>query len=209
MVSEIRIYAEGGGDRSYTKTQLRTGLSKFLFTLIETGSKNGIHIRVIPCGSRSLAFRGFKLALRDHIDSLNILLVDSEGTVSEKGKSWSHLKQRRGDEWTKPRGVKDDNCQLMVQTMEAWIIADVETLAGFYGQGFSKNAIPSNQNVEEIEKADLERALNNATKRTQKGKYHKINHGCKLLEKINPDIVCEKAPHCDRLFKYLGSQIEG
>jgi len=209
VVSEIRIYVEGGGDSRETKKKFRTGFGQFLSPLRDKARNRRIEWNVIACGPRFTAYQDFKTALNSHPEALNILLVDSEGTVDKKRKSWAHLKVRRGDEWTKPKGVKNDNCQLMVQTMEAWIIADLETLADFYGQGFSKKAIPGNQNVEEIEKSDLSSALDNATKKTQKGKYLKIRHGAELIGKIDHKIVRGKALHCDRLFKYIGSQIEG
>jgi Domain of unknown function (DUF4276) len=91
----------------------------------------------------------------------------------------------------------------MAQVMESWFIADVAALAGFYGQHFNRNAIPQNNNVEEIEKSRIETALVEATKNTTKGKYHKIQHGAKILAIINPTVVRDKASYCDRFFKAI------
>ena len=95
----------------------------------------------------------------------------------------------------------------MVQMMEAWLVADVAALERFYGQGFRLNAIPARADVESIDKADLEDALRNATRHTQKGSYHKIRHGAKLLEFLDAATVRSKAPHCDRLFAVLAAKI--
>ena len=91
----------------------------------------------------------------------------------------------------------------MVQMMEAWLIADRETLVRFYGQGFGENAIPKHSNVEQVAKSMLEPALKAATRNTSKGEYHKIRHGCKLLTHLDSARVRRAAPHCERLFTIL------
>lgn len=45
---------------------------------------------------------------------------------------------RRLDDWDLD-GVADEQIHLMVPTMEAWLVADPEALARFYGQGFAIN----------------------------------------------------------------------
>jgi len=95
----------------------------------------------------------------------------------------------------------------MVQVMEAWIIADLETLRGFYGQGFNTNPIPGREDVELIDKADLEHALRQATQNTQKGEYHKIRHGLKILALVDVGKVCSKARHCERMFTVLRNKL--
>ncbi|MFQ5808556.1 MAG: DUF4276 family protein, partial [Armatimonadota bacterium] len=102
---------------------------------------------------------------------------------------------------------EDDRAHLMVQTMEAWLVADGATLRAFYGQGFRANQIPRRGHVEDILKADLERALQAATSHTQKGEYHKIRHASKLLELVDVSIVRERAPHCDRLFTTVAARM--
>ena len=96
----------------------------------------------------------------------------------------------------------------MAQAMEAWLIADLDALADFYGQGFNPNSIPRVSDVETIEKALLESSLKAATRNTRKGKYHKSLHAPKLLAKLNEKSVRQKARHCDRLFTTLTAKIE-
>lgn len=96
----------------------------------------------------------------------------------------------------------------MVQAVEAWFIADIETLKKFYGQGFKENAIPKNANVETIAKDTLEPSLKAATGKTTKGEYHKINHASKLLELLDVATVRQASPYCDRLFTTLQDKME-
>jgi len=202
MVEEVRIYVEGGGDGKAGKTEIRRGFGEFLSQLRDHARSQRIRWSVFACGSRRDAFDDFRTAIRTNPNVFNVLLVDSDGPVSDA--PWRHLQNTVG--WQKPE-ADDDQCQLMVQVMEAWLVADVEALKHFYGQDFRETAIPRQQNVEQIEKTDLERALDNATRHTKKGRYHKIKHGAKLLAKVDPAIVREKAQHCKQLFTTLTSRM--
>ncbi|MBD2183602.1 DUF4276 family protein [Planktothrix sp. FACHB-1355] len=203
MVKEIRIYIEGGGDSKNTKALLRQGFSAFLNKLVQIARSKGIKWQIIMCGSRNSAFSDFQNALSDHPDAFNVLLVDAEAPVKQT--PWKHLKFR--DNWDSP-GVDDNHCYLMVQTMEAWFIADIDTLKKYYGQGFKENCIPKNPNVESIDKDSLEPNLKKATSDTSKGEYQKIQHASQLLEKLDVAKVRQASPNCDRLFTTL-SQIMG
>jgi len=203
MVMEIRIYAEGGGDSKDTKAFFRQGLSAFLGDPKQSAHARRIRWTVVVCGPRQRAFVDFRNAIASHPDSFNILLVDSEAIV--EGTPWQHLKLRDG--WNAPE-IPDDHCQLMVQAMEAWFVADPEGLASFYGRDFNGNSIPRT-NVESVGKHQLNQALRDATRNTQKGEYHKIRHGCKLLEIIDPVSVRQALSHCARLFATLYSLIDG
>ena len=97
----------------------------------------------------------------------------------------------------------------MVQVMEAWLIADVDALERYYGIGFKRNAIPHNENVEQVEWKILEKALNTATGRTKKRKYHKIQHAPDILKVIDAEKACDAAPHCNLLFQTLSQVIAG
>jgi hypothetical protein len=192
-VSEVRVYAEGGGKGKETRPWLRTGLAAFLEHALGTDK-----VKVIACGGRTEARNHFLDAAHQHPTALNLLLVDSERPVTAPSTK-QHL---AAEGWRLPK-VADDQLHLMVQTMEAWLVADVEALRDFYGQGFNENALPKARSVEDIAKADLEPALKNATRHTQKGLYHKLHHGAVLLGAIRPATVRAKAPHCDRFLRTL------
>lgn len=203
MVNEVRIYAEGGGDGKDTKAAIRRGFGEFLRQLRTLARERRIRWNIIACGPRNAAFENFKMALRSHPDAFNVLLVDAERPVNQT--AWRHLQERDG--WN-PAGVLDEHCHLMVQMMEAWFVADIDILESFYGNGFRRGVIPARDEVEAIDKAVLETALQNATRDSRKGPYHKIRHGSKLLCLIDSQIVRPKAPHCERLFTTLAHKIE-
>ncbi|MBD2499621.1 DUF4276 family protein [Anabaena azotica] len=205
MVKEVRIYVEGGGDGKNQKGLLKQGFNQFLKSLEELAKSKKIKWDVIMCGSRNNAFRAFKDALKSHPEAFNVLLVDAEGPVNVDS-PWQHLKLR--DNWDKPSGVDDSQCHLMVQAMEAWFIADVETLKKFYEQGFKENAISKNSNVEAVEKDRLEPSLKAATAKTTKGEYQKIQHAYKLLKLLDVSRVRQASPYCDRLFTTLEAKMK-
>lgn len=130
-----------------------------------------------------------------------ILLVDSETGVTSAPKQ--HLATEPA--WLLP-GVPDDDIHLMVQVMETWIVADPNALQAFYGQGFNLNALPNHADLEQVPKVDVAHALENATKQTRKGRYHKIRHAS-VLGRIGPEQVRARCKHCDRLFLRIRSLV--
>jgi hypothetical protein len=155
---------------------------------------------VIASGGRLKAFQNFCDALERNADELILLLVDAERPV--RSGAWAHL-GARPDNWPKPSMARDEQAHLMVQSMEAWFIADKEELAEFYGQGFRLKSLPPRQDIETIPKDDLVPALERATRDTKKGRYHKTTHGYDILGLMSPAKVREKSPHADRFFHVL------
>jgi hypothetical protein len=190
----VRIYVEGGFEGS--KNNCRKAFRLFLEKVVKPGS-----FIVVASGDRSTAFKDFCTAVRQHPDDFVILLVDSEEEV--QANAWQHLHSRQGDGWNRPNGVNDDQAHLMVQVMESWFLADHSTLANYYGQGFIRNSLPRQPNIEMVAKARVFEALQHATKPTQKGGYHKTRHAFDLLEQIDPALVRKASQHADRFFAIL------
>ena len=130
---------------------------------------------------------------------MNFLLVDAEAPVSQPARD--HLQDR--DNWDLSF-ASEDAVHLMVQSMEAWIVADPETLASYFGQGFRAQRLPRASDLETVSKADLARGLEEASERTQKGSYHKIRHASDLLKRIDVNKAKNRCPHCSQLFDRLG-----
>jgi Domain of unknown function (DUF4276) len=201
MVSEIRIYVEGGGDRSDTRAAIREGFGEFLDPLRRLARERRIRWSVTACGGRDAAFDAFQDALESHPEAFVVLLVDSEAPVARA--PWTHLKDRDG--WKSD--LPDEHCHLMVQMVEAWLVADPDALAVYYGQGFRRNSLPRRDDVEAIPKDQLLQSLDRATAETKKRGYAKIRHCADLLGLLNQDRVRQRARHCDLLFRTLESRI--
>lgn len=153
--------------------------------------------KIVACGPRSEAYKRFRRAFAARQpDDFVVLLVDSERPV-RLPHTWQHL-AAPPDKWDTPAGAGEDNAHLMVQCMEAWLIADPDALAEHFGSEFRKSALPSNQNVEQVSKNDLLARLDGAIRGTKHGRYHKGRHSFTLLERIDPARVEEASPHARR-----------
>jgi predicted ATPase len=188
----VRSYVEGGFQGS-TKSNCRQGFRLFFEKVIPRGS-----FRVIASGDRRAAFKDSCSALKQNQDDYIILLVDSEEAVTAG--PWRHLGSREGDKWHRPAGAHDDQAHLIVQAMESWFLADRPALTDYYGQGFAVGSLPGQSNIELISKQDVFTALQQSSKKTQKGEYHKTRHEFELLERIDPNRVRTACQHADRLF---------
>jgi hypothetical protein len=214
-VTEIAVYIEGGGNTVGIQTELRQGFDAMFKREKLKASEKKVSLRFIFRGGRDDAYQAFINALRENPERINAPLVDSEIPIAPAPKDKvgeidkvqdallrvAHLRQKQG---TGARGQGDgwelsdrlaERVHLMVQCMEAWIVADPEKLEEFFKQKFKKNSLPKRENLEEEPKADLYDKLRNATKDTQKGEYGKIKHASKLLGMIDPN---EVAKHCPR-----------
>lgn len=202
-MSGVAIYMEGGGAGKDSKAALRQGMDAFLDPLKQAARAKAIHWRLICCGPRDEAFRGFRNALRRGDDDMVVLLVDSEGPVEAEPRA--HLHARDG--WNL-NDVDDRSVHLMVQTMEAWIVADVDALRSYYGQRFNQGALPRTVDLERVGKPTLEHSLRRATEKTQKGHYKKIAHASDLLKRIDSERVKARCRHCGRLFDEIGRMLD-
>ena len=202
-MSGVAIYMEGGGDGKSAKAAIRQGMDALLRPLKDAARVKALHWKLVPCGGRDEAFRGFRNAVGNGADAFVVLLVDAEGPVNRAPRS--HLQSR--DRWDMGF-AGEDTIHLMVQVMETWIVADPDALSRYYGRSFNSNVLPKGENLEREPRADVERVLNQATDRTRKGRYHKIRHASDLLKQIDVGRVKARCPHCARLFDKLRLMID-
>jgi len=94
----------------------------------------------------------------------------------------------------------------MVQVMEAWFLADQDTLAAYYGQRFLSSSLPRQKDIERIETNKVFEALRHASRKTQKESYHKTRHGFDLLELIDPVLVRKASRHANDLIVVLSRE---
>ena len=209
----IAIYVEGGGDTAHQKATLRQGLDGLLNEVKSKARVKRLSWKLVPVGGRQAAYDAFINAVRISQDDINVLLVDSEapinveaGDVVQNAKyRVEHLKKR--DDWNFD-GVHVERVHLMVQCMEAWIVADADALVTYYGQGFMRGVLPARQNLEEEPKADVYEKLARATRNTQKGEYGKIRHASQLLSRISAEKVAERNPRFATFTRWLTASIE-
>ncbi len=202
-MSGVAIYMEGGGRGPDTRAALRRGMDALLGPVKRAARDKSLRWKLICCGPRDEALRGFRNAARNGEAAIVLLLVDAEGPVATG--PCEHLHARDG--WDM-RGVDATSVHLMAQTMEAWIVADADALGRYYGQGFNAGALPRAVDLESVAKQDLERALRRATDGTRKGRYRKIEDASDLLQRIDAERVKARCRHCRRLFDELGGMID-
>ena len=207
MSRSIEIYIEGGGDGADGKRSLRLGFDALLQRQKSAARERGLRWKIVMRGSRHKAFDAFRDATSKAAkDEIIALLVDAEGTLSDtspKGRV-AHLTKRDGWDLT---NMASERVHLMVQCMEAWIVADPEILANYYGQDFSRNALSSRQDLEDEPNKSLCGGLAQATRRTQKGEYKKIQHASDLLQKLRPEQVAARCPCFGLLTRWLDEVI--
>lgn len=210
MVKEIHIYIEGGArnqDRAASQA-LRRGFSMFLTKLCSEIRTNNIKLHPVIVGSTELTCKIFTQKTENSPEKFFILLVDSDAFVDRSENSKTFLQNNPKLVKYNLRNIEENQCHLMVQVMETWFLADVESLKKHFGKDFKKNKLRKTENVEEISKDDVLNSIEEATKTRKTGGYHKLNDGAKLLEKINPQEVIKNAPHCEKLFQAIKEAIE-
>jgi hypothetical protein len=183
-VKDIHIYFEGDA-------LLRPGFRKFFSQVIEAARKQ--NRSVSPIATNGTPIRDFGIAQRKSTNSINLLVLDSEQQLD--GTALRHQQAA---------GFPPDRIFWMVELMESWFLADREAVKRYYNdERFQESSLPANAQVEKIPKKDVLDGLKEATRRTQKGRYHKTKHAPGILETINPDKVTASAPQCRRLFDVL------
>ena len=205
----MKLYVEGGGDSNSLKTECRKGFSKFL----EKAGLKGRMPRIVASGSRQNAYNDFVIACRNGEQAM--LLVDSESAVAAENsvlgseQPWQHLAERQGDQWSKPNNANEDQCHLMVECMESWLLADRKALAVFFSNGFNENALPATtRSVESVSKQQLFVSLAQAT-RNCKSSYSKGNNSFKLLARLDANLVMAASPWAKRFVDELKEAMRG
>lgn len=162
---------------------LRSGFRIF-FSELETAAREaGSNLELIAARDGP---HDYRKAMRSHPQAWNILLQDSEGPLPM---------QRANDVFW------------MVELMEAWFLADPDSLAEYYATDFRPNAIGDTADVERVAKAEVLDRLRRATTKTSKGEYHKVKHARFLLEKLDPHKVQARAQHCRQLFEAVMAKL--
>ena len=212
-MTEIVIYVEGGGDSAQQRSELRQGFDSLLGGVKSKAREKRLGWKLVLAGGRQATYEAFLNALTTGPGSARtVLLVDAEAPVAATSGDLArdamarvaHLVQR--DKWDLS-AVQPERVHLMVQCMEAWIVADARALEAFYQQGFIAKALPARDNLEDEPKKSLYNKLAKATRASQKGEYGKIRHASQLLQRIDPAIVARRCPRFGTLIHWLETAI--
>lgn len=205
MTKRVRVYIEGGAEGRVADSAFRKGWKKFLIDLHQTARANGYHsLEIIRGRGRAETFRRFTKHKSQYPNDLCVLLVDSETQVPEGANVWDVVKRRAGDNWSRPSWASEQHLYLMVAFVETWLLTDQEALQKFFKRGFDVTPLPTDD-LEKRSKADINRALGQATKRCGSG-YYRHGQAHEIIEYVNPMRV-QTLRHGRRLFEGLSSLI--
>lgn len=205
----MKIFVEGGS-KGALNSSCRRGFRVLIQKTLPTGC--GLAFDIVPCGSRTGAFRDFCTALANGEDDA-LLLVDGEDVMTnadpETGLTrdpWQHLAGGSAPLRPRPARATANQVHLMAVSMETWLVADARKLADYYGQGFQASALPANANLETVGKPALDDSLRRATRATAKREYDKGKHSFDILATLDPAAIERRAPHAKRFFDFLREQ---
>src|SRR3989304_3554442 len=120
--------------------------------------------RLVAKGGRQEVFDSFKTAHTLAQTDFVALLVDSEDPVADFNKPWEHLKQRKEDKWSRPKGPSDKQVFLMTTSMETWIAADTDNLKHQCAGRLNTSKLPKHDKPEKVSRKDMFEALVAATR---------------------------------------------
>lgn len=189
----VTVFVEGGGQSKDLRTRCREGFHNFLSKAVAHGRSP----KIVACGSRSDAFDRFKTAVSQGSSGEYLLLVDSEDVVSA-ATVWQHVGHRPDDNWECPDGAREEDLHFMAVCMESWLVADAESLSGFYSDHFHAARLPPTDNLETVDKATILQTLRSATRDTTKGEYAKGKVSFAALGALDINTVRKRMPYCER-----------
>jgi hypothetical protein len=198
---QVTVYVEGGArGNDFLQSTCRKGFQKFA----EAAGIYGVSFS--SWGGRNQAHGAFCSALENRKqDSVVLLLIDSEDPIEADTKKWTHLESRKDNELQRPNNATEEHVFLMVQCMETWLIADVESLKRQLGHGFSTTPFKHWPKLEDVAKTAVLEALSKATHEC-KNRYAKGAVSFELLGNTSPAKVAAACLHAnefiDRLRKH-------
>lgn len=215
-MSSIKIFVEGGGETNADgRGELRVAFDMLIGAQKEAARKKRMKWDTVFCGGRSETVNEFAKAVKRKDADIVVLVVDAEDEVASTTPSHPTPAERVkhleiSDGWTEQlKKTKPEHVHLMTKCMEAWVFADREKVAEFYGKGFKVNALPKRNVLDEEPKPSLYAAIEKATKDTTKGSYGKVKHASALLKTVRPAKVAERCVSFQQLTQWLDVTIGG
>ena len=204
----VYIEGEGGGGtvakHKHNDGEFRKAWKQFLQPLAERATSKGISkFQCIPGRGGATTEKQFANPLAGNAHALRILLIDSEGPVTDVSKPWEAIKLKR------PEWAGDKDCYLMVQCLETWLLADRAGLQSHYNSPgkpcFREKKLKAWQDLESIAKKTLQAALEDAT--ADCGKPYAHADGNLLIGKVDLQKLKELSSVA-RLFRDFAKRID-
>ena len=200
MVTRVNLHFEGDDD-------LRPGFRNLLDRHIERARRQRIRFNLIAGGPRYETVKDFLDSCRHNPSALNVLLIDSESSVSDVSQSIRTLS--RHSVWDSDVHCEDSQVNFMVQAMEAWFVADRRALESHFGNRFNANALPSPQSAEAIDPDALVAAIQSglpSRRGRRRPRCRKTADGVELLGLLDHSTVGRYCPNFKRLMDFLDRQ---
>lgn len=193
---ELHIFIEG--DR-----RLRPGFSQLLKkSLDEVCKMHQVQLRPQLCGDHGETLKLCLYAVK--LRQPCLLLVDADEPLAPGRSARDHLLALHP--CAEIGSLRVEQVHLMVIEMEAWLVCDRAAWQTVFKEKADLARLPPRPNIETLSKSDLHKALKEALPGNI-DRYHKIDHGCRLLEALSPEAVRPRAPHFARLIDALDREI--
>jgi len=195
---------EGGGEGKVLRSQCREGFSRLLRKCFPNQMP-----KIIAGGSRNNTYEMFKQSLLSNDPTTcSILLVDSEDPVMgtdyslDSPLAWNHLISR--DQWEKPLNAANNQAQLMTTCMETWIMADPDAIISFFGSHARRNALLPINNLEILNRHDVQDSLEQATEDCGRDRmYKKGERSFRILASLDPTKLNQNLKYFQRFIRTL------
>lgn len=199
-MTRLLLFVEGGN--SDEAARLRESWRLFFGEIDGLCRQRQVGFEVKPGGSIDRTFEIFRRECQKYDPKKRcLLLVDADGAIPAEACPKVFLSKGH-PAWELPSDKGPEVYHCMVQTFEAWLLADQAAALNHFG--CNPGLLPDERSVDGLSKKKLGEILDAACRhRKDAPKYHKLRDGAALLKKIDPAKVQAHSPHCRRLFENL------
>ncbi|HEX3149243.1 MAG TPA: DUF4276 family protein [Gemmataceae bacterium] len=204
----VFIEGEGGGrttsKRGFLAGEFRKSWKQFLQPLADHATNKGIRrFQCIAGRGGSAVTDTFANPLPKDQGALRILIIDSEGPVADVSKPWAALNPKKRPKW-----ATDSDCYLMVQCLEAWLLADRDGLKAHFDRTktcFNEKKLKKWPNLEALDRKTVQRAISDATSSCKNPYGHA--DGNVLIAIVDREKL-KSLPAVTRLFRDFANRID-
>jgi len=198
-----KVYVEGGylgdPDQAWCRTLVRAVNE---FAVKGAGLPAGVGMEVELGGSWEQSLQSLVGELRDFPESRPLLLIDSESEVGPPAGSEALPEHLTSSPHWDDTVCEFDRVHLMVRSMEAWFLAHRGALREVWGERLDESVLPGEGDAPSVAPSEAKAALQAASNNAGTRSYGARMQGA-LLGKVDPAVVRERCPWCDRFLAYV------